>query len=145
MYTKNSNVMPRTIGGLLENAFQNGFNRMWADDHSIDTSHAPVNIQDMDECYELQVIAPGLNKEEFKLAVNNNVLTISYDHKEDVKEQSAKMLRSEYIIRSFKRSFTLNEKIDTKGISASYTNGILYVTMPKKEQVKPTTQQISVD
>lgn len=144
--TYKSNVMPRTIGGLIEDLFQNGFNRMWADDTAETSAQAPVNIQETQDCYELQLMAPGLKKEDFNINVDRNILTISYDHSEEVKEQekSVKMLRREYRIKSFKRSFTLNDKIDSGKISARYTDGILYLSMPKKELQEPQAQQINV-
>lgn len=145
MYNK-SNVMPRTIGGLIEDLFQNGFNRMWADDSAETSAEAPVNIQETMDCYELQLIAPGLKKEDFKVNIDRNILTISYDHSQETKEteKDTKPLRREYRFKSFKRSFTLNDKINAGGISARYTDGILYLTLPKKEMQEPQAQQINV-
>lgn len=145
MYNK-TNVMPRTIGGMIEDLFQNGFNRMWAEEPAETSAQAPVNIQEGTDSYELQLIAPGLKKEDFKVNIDRNILTISYDHTEDAAtaDQETKLLRREYRFKSFKRSFTLNDKIDASGISARYTDGILYLNLPKKEVQLPMTQQISV-
>lgn len=145
MYNK-SNVMPRTIGGLIEDLFQNGFNRMWADEPAETSAQAPVNIQETMDCYELQLMAPGLKKEDFKVNIDRNILTIAYDHTEETgaQEKQSKLLRREYRFKSFKRSFTLNDKIDAGKISARYTDGILYLSLPKKEVHEPQAQQINV-
>lgn len=142
-----SGVLPRTIGGLIEDIFQNGFNRVWSDDRQNETSSdaAPVNIQETEKTYEMYLMAPGLKKEDFKLAVDRSIFSISYDHKEDAERAEAnKWLRSEYKLRSFKRAFTLNDKIDSSSISARYTDGVLNITLPKKVVDQPQAQEINV-
>ena len=143
MYSK-SNVMPRALGNMLEDFFTNGVNKVFGDEGLAGTPNAPVNIQESEKSYELQLVAPGLKKEEFKVAVDRNILTISFDHKEEETEETAKWLRKEYKQRSFKRSFTLNEKVDATGIAARYTDGILHVSIPKKEQQETSAQEITV-
>ncbi len=146
--TKNHGMVTRTLGGLMEEMFNGGWNNALTNDTK-DRMNVPVNIKETDTAYELQVIAPGLKKEEFKINVERNVLTVSFEHKEENKEEGSdakqgKVLRSEYSFRSFKRSFTLNDKIDTTGINAKYTDGVLEVALPKKENAAPVTQEISV-
>lgn len=109
----------------------------------------PVNIKETEKNYSLEVVAPGFNKEDFKVDVENDVLTISVEKKEEVKNESdghenVKEIRSEYSYRSFKRSFTLDEKIDASAIEAKYVNGVLTLNLPKKEEVKQTSKQISI-
>ena len=144
MYTK-SHAMPRSLGSLIEDIFNNGLNKVWGEEGLTDRADAPVNIQETERCYEMQLIAPGLKKEEFKINVDKNILTVSFDHIEEDAEQAAKWLRKEYKMKSFKRSFTLNDKIDPSGISARYTDGILNISLPKKEQAEAATQAINVD
>ena len=147
MYSKNS-IMPKTIGGIIEDIFQKGFNTTFGnteDGWNDGSTHAPVNIQETDKAFELHLVAPALKKEDFKIGVDRNILTIAYEHKEEVKEEGNKWLRNEYKMRSFKRSFTLNEKIDASNISAKYTDGILYVNLPKKEQSEQKSQSINVE
>ncbi len=140
--------MPQTFGGILESVLENGMPRFKGEYW---TSNVPVNIQETDAAYELQMVAPGLKKEEFRINLDQNILTISYEHKEQKEEttensdkKEPKVLRSEYQFRSFKRSFTLNEKIDAAGISAKYNDGVLHVTMPKKQAEEKTAQTINV-
>ena len=143
MYTKNQ-MMPRTFGSLIEDIFNNGLNRVWNEDSLTDRSDVPVNIRETEKSYELHLIAPGLKKEDFKINVDKSILTLSFELKEEEKTQGEKWLRNEYKFRSFKRSFTLNDKVDASQISARYTDGVLNVTLPKKEQQEVTSQEINV-
>ena len=143
MYSKN-HIMPRALGSLIEDIFSNGINKVWGEEGLTDRADAPVNIRESDNAYELHLVAPGLKKEEFKINIDRNILTLSFEHKEEETEQTGKLLRNEYKAKSFKRSFTLNDKIDAAGISARYTDGILNVTLPKKEQNEVTAQEINV-
>lgn len=110
---------------------------------------APVNIKESDKGYSLEVVAPGFDKSDFKVNIDQNVLTVSAEKKEEVKENAEnsnteKQVRREYSFRSFKRSFTLDEKIDAAGIEAKYNNGVLILNLPKKEVVKATAQEINI-
>lgn len=110
---------------------------------------APVNIKETDKGYSLEVIAPGFDKSDFKVNVDQDVLTVSAEKKQEVKENAEnsnteKHVRREYSFRSFKRSFTLDEKIDAAGIDAKYNNGVLVLNLPKKEAVKATAQEINI-
>jgi len=110
---------------------------------------APVNIKETDKGYSLEVIAPGFDKSDFKVNVDQDVLTVSAEKKQEVKENAEnsnteKHVRREYSFRSFKRSFTLDEKIDAAGIDAKYNNGVLVLNLPKKEVVKTTAQEINI-
>jgi len=110
---------------------------------------APVNIKESDKGYNLEVIAPGFEKSDFKVNVDQDVLTVSADKKQEANEntedaKAEKQVRREYSFRSFKRSFTLDEKIDANGIEAKYTNGVLVLNLPKKEVVKASAQEINI-
>jgi len=92
----------------------------------------------------LEVIAPGFEKEDFKINLEKNLLTISADKKSENEVKTEKHLRNEYKHQSFKRSFTIDEKINTETIDAKYVNGILTLNLPKKQEVKPTPKQINI-
>lgn len=106
--------------------------------------NVPVNIKENEKGYSLEVVAPGFEKGDFKVNTDQNVLTISVEKKNEVKEENDKQVRREYSYRSFKRSFTLDEKVDATGIEAKYVNGVLTLNLPKKEQVKASTQEITI-
>ena len=143
-YKRNSGVTPRTISGLMEDVLHNGWSRI---NEEVNSFTAPVNIQETDKSYELHLVAPGLKKEDFKINLEKNVLTVSFEQKEENKEQGqdGKWLRNEYQLKSFKRSFSLNEKVDTTNIAAKYNDGVLLVTLPKKEVSEPAATEISVN
>lgn len=105
----------------------------------------PVNISETKDLYELEFNVPGRNKEDFKITVDKNILTVSFDKKEESKDESKKQIKKEFSLQSFKRSFTLDEKIVSENIAAKYENGLLVVSLPKKEEVKVEAKQISVN
>ena len=103
-----------------------------------------VNIDESDESFHLSFIAPGRKKEDFKIIVEKNVLTVSYDLPADQKSENLKQIRKEFTLQPFKRTFTLDEKVEVGDIKASYENGILLVNLPKKEQVKIKPKEITI-
>ena len=105
----------------------------------------PVNVKETEHSYQLEVVAPGFEKTDFKLNVEHDQLTISAEKKNEVKEENHKQIRREYSYRSFKRSFTLDEKIDATNIEASYINGVLTLNLPKKETVKAPATEIVIN
>jgi HSP20 family protein len=104
----------------------------------------PVNITEHNDVYQLQLSAPGYEKADFNLKLDGNILTISAEKKTENKVENEKVIRKEFSAKSFKRSFTVDEKIEAAGINARYDNGILYVELPKKEEVKAVAKQITI-
>lgn len=96
-----------------------------------------VNIRETAEGYHLEMAAPGLAKDDFKISIENDVLTVSGEKKKETTEKSEKYTRKEFAYNTFMRSFTLPEMVDTEKISARYENGIMTVDLPKKEEAKP--------
>ncbi len=105
----------------------------------------PVNIRETDSSYELEIIAPGLKKQDFQLNLSGETLTISFEQKEENKEQSKNAwLKQEYRKQAFSRSFTLNEYVDVNKLSARYEDGVLLVELPKKEVAQKVSRAIDV-
>lgn len=104
----------------------------------------PVNIMESNDAFILDVIAPGMSIDDFKITLENNLLTVSVEKVNETKEDSVKEIRSEYRNRTFNRSFNLDKNIDGEKIEAKYVNGVLTLNLPKKEEVKPSTKQISI-
>ncbi len=96
-------------------------------------SRPAVNIVESEKSYALEVIAPGMKKEDFKIAIEKDLLTVSYEKKESSEEKTDKYIRKEFSMNSFKRSFTLNDKLNAEGVTAKYENGVLHVNIPKAE------------
>jgi len=106
--------------------------------------YAPVNIRETEKSYGIDVVAPGFEKTDFKVNLDQDVLTISAEKREEEKNETEKEIRKEYSYRSFKRSFTLDEKIDGNAIEAKYVNGVLTLNLPRKEEVKTASKDISI-
>ena len=104
----------------------------------------PVNVKETEKSYQLEVVAPGFEKSDFKVNMEQDLLTISAEKKSEVKDENEKYIRREYSFRSFKRSFTLDEKIDATNIEASYGNGVLTLNLPKKVAVKAAATEIII-
>jgi len=105
-----------------------------------------VNVLEDPDNFKIEVAAPGLEKKDFKIDLDNNVLTISsekeYKHEE---EKDGKYMRREFAYASFKRSFTLPESVDADKIKANYKEGLLYINIPKREEAKQKPpKQISI-
>lgn len=107
-------------------------------------SFPPVNIVETDNGYLLEVAIPGLEKGDFAIQLEGNLLTISTEKKEPLKKENEKVVRKEFSIKSFKRSFTLDEKIEATSIEAKYENGILKLNLPKKEVEKLASKVITI-
>ena len=104
-----------------------------------------VNVSEKAGRFEIEVSAPGFNKEDFKVEAENGVLRISCEHKEETKEEDKQFLRREFSYGSFARSFTLPENVKAEDIVARYENGILAINIPKKqEEEKPAVKEIKI-
>jgi HSP20 family protein len=97
---------------------------------------ALVNTKETKENYKIEVAAPGYHKDNFKLEVEDHILTISAENTENKTDENEKWTRQEYHFASFKRSFTLPKTVDAEKIKAEYKDGILHVTLPKLEEGK---------
>ena len=95
-----------------------------------------VNITENKEDYKLSVAAPGLKKDDFKIDVEGNMLTISSEKEDSKEEKDERYTRKEYSYSSFSRSFALPEEVNQEKIEAKYQDGVLKVTLPKKDDVK---------
>ena len=113
---------------------------------SIRTLKVPaVNITEHKNEYLVSLAAPGLKKDDFKIDVDGNMLTISSEKEENKEEKDKKFTRKEYSYSSFSRCFTLPEEINQAKIEAKYEDGVLKISLPRKEGVnKPAAKQIVV-
>lgn len=102
------------------------------------TTLPAVNVKETPETFEVEMAAPGMQKEDFKVELNNNILTISSEQRNEHEEkENDKYPRKEFSYQSFQRSFQLSrEAVDADNIQAKYENGVLHLTIPKREEVK---------
>lgn len=131
----NSNRLPSTFPTFFGDFFNDFVNDELMNRNVFKTVPA-VNISENENGYAVELAAPGMNKDDFKLAVENNVLSISAEKKEENKQENDRYTRKEFSYSSFSRSFTMPEHVDTENIAAEYTNGVLKLTLPKKEEAK---------
>ncbi|MBW1618254.1 Hsp20/alpha crystallin family protein [Empedobacter falsenii] len=96
-----------------------------------------VNIKENEDSFEILLAAPGLNKEDFSIEIDENILKISSEFKQNEEVKEEKFSRKEFNFSSFRRAFTLPETINEDKIEASYVNGILQLVLPKKEEALP--------
>ena len=127
-------------------AFANGFRGApWGERMRRRMSGRPsVNITETDEHYLLSLYAAGLTKDSFSISVREDVLTISYEPKTE-DSGAERYIHEEHRTAPFKRSFLLNGRVQPEEISASYTDGVLRVTLPKSPEARQPAQEIIVE
>ncbi len=125
---------------LMENFERNFFGRLNEDNDDVPA----VNIKDEKDKYTLEFVAPGLKKEDFKVDLDNYMLTISSEKKQENEEKESNYTRREFVYNSFSRSFTLPRTVNIEKIEADYSNGILSISLPKKEEEVKLTRQIEI-
>ena len=105
---------------------------------------APVNIRETEKAYLLELVAPGLDRQDIKVNIDNQLLTISAEKKTAAQQDNERVVRREWSYRSFARTFTLDDSVDTERISAKYENGVLHLELPKREAEKIQPKEISI-
>lgn len=144
MTLKVNNNFSRSIDGMMKellNEFPSAASRTFREDV---LNFPPVNITETAEGYQVELAVPGFEKADFNVKLDDKILTISTEKKESNAAADQKMIRKEFSYKSFKRSFTLDDKIDAENISAKYENGILILELPKKENLKAAVKDINI-
>lgn len=95
-----------------------------------------VNIIEGKDDYKIELAAPGLNKEDIKINLDNNVLTVSSEKEEKMESNENKVMRKEFSYYSFTRSFTLPDTANADKISANHKDGVLHIMIPKRDEAK---------
>ena len=140
----NNNNLGKSIDGMMKDLF-NEFPSTMAKTFREDVfSFPPVNITETTAGYQVALSVPGHEKTDFAVKLEGNILTISTETRDSKLEENTKVIRKEYTKKAFKRSFTLDEKIDAEQIGARYDNGILTLELPKKEVVKAAVKNINI-
>jgi len=139
-FNKNANnsLMPG-----FNDVFESIFNDTFFNDRMV-TRVPAVNISESENNYHVELAAPGLKKDDFKLNLDRNQLTISVEQSADHEDNHKNYSKREYSYSSFVRSFTLPESADDSHIDASYTDGVLRIDIAKREEAKAVRRQIAV-
>lgn len=128
---------------VFNDVFESFFNDSFFSDRMISRVPA-VNISETEGEYHIELAAPGLKKNDFKISLDRNLLNISAEQTTESHENNKKYNKREYSYTSFVRSFALPDSADDAHIEAEYTDGVLHVKVAKKEEAKMATRQISI-
>lgn len=138
-------MRPNLGSGLLEDFFGKDFFEGLLPKSTQYTVPA-VNIVEDTDRFKIEVAAPGMQKSDFNIESENNILTISANRETRSEENQENFLRKEFHYSLFRRSFTLPQSIDQEKISAGYADGVLHVVLPKKEEArKPQARNIVIE
>lgn len=138
----NSDRNNNSLSGI-NNVFDSILNDTFFSDRMISRVPA-VNISESTDHYHVEMAAPGLKKEDFKLKLERDVLSISVEQIQHNNDQERNYAKREYSYSSFVRSFTLPDSSNVDGIVANYEQGILKIDIPKREEAKITTREIEI-
>jgi len=133
--------------GALVPGFADVFDSIFNDTFFSDRMVARVpaaNISESQDHYHVELAAPGLKKDDFKIGLERNVLTVSVETQNEEQDVQKNYAKREYSYGSFVRSFTLPETANAENIEASYTDGILAIDIAKREEAKIVRRQIEI-
>ncbi len=133
------------LAPLFNDVFESFFNDSFLSDRMISRVPA-VNIAETEDEYQIELAAPGMKKEDFKVNLEKNLLSISVEKRigNTETDESRKYNRREYSYTSFVRTFTLPESADQEQINAEYTDGILKIKVAKREEARMQSREISI-
>lgn len=132
----NSNANYSNVSTWLDDIFNRDLPSVFTSNFNTGMSVPKVNIKETADAFMIEVAVPGLKKSDFKLDLDNQVLTISTESKEENEHKEENYTRREFGYSAFKRTFTLPDSVNDEKINANYTDGILSVLLPKKEEAK---------
>jgi len=127
----------------FNDVFESIFNDTFFNDRMVARVPA-VNISESADHFHLELAAPGLKKQDFKISLDQKVLNISVEQQNESKEDDKRFSKKEFSYTSFVRSFTLPEVADHNRIEAAYEDGVLKVDIAKKEEAKMASRQIEL-
>jgi HSP20 family protein len=133
------------LPGVLSDFFNSRFFAPWFYKTGIEEALPPANISENEKEFKIELAVPGFKKDDIKIDLDGNVLTISANQKEEQKEENEHYTRKEFSYSSFSRAFTLPESADIGKIEAKYNDGILNLTIAKKaDAVQSKKKRINV-
>lgn len=139
----NRTVNTDVVNPFVNSVFDNLFNDSFLTDRLV-TRVPAVNITETEVAYEIDLAAPGLKKSDFQINVDKNIISIRAEKQDEKEAQEKSYTKREYNYTSFSRSFTLPDIVDYNNIDASYDNGVLKITIGKKEEAIISKKLIEV-
>lgn len=125
----------RGFDNFFDTFFNNNLTDVIGSDNNV--TQPSVNVIETEDDFRIEVAAPGLTKEDFDVNIDKKVLTVSAETKQTETEGTEKYTRREFSYSSFKRSFNLPDAVNEENIAAEYENGVLILSLPKREEAKP--------
>lgn len=132
----NSNTNIPSLSNWFDDIVNNEIPSIFKSNESLSFSLPKVNIKENAEAFTVELAVPGFKKSDFKLDLDNDVLSISTETKDEKEHKEDNYTRREFGYSSFKRTFTLPDSVDDEAINASYKDGVLSILLPKKEEAK---------
>ena len=139
----NNGHKQRAVSPWFNDVFDALINDSYVND-KLTTKVPAVNVAETENEFHIELAAPGLKKEDFKISLDKDVLSVSVEDKTAATDETKKYTKLEYSYKSFVRSFTLPESVDHSKINAEYTDGILKLNIAKKEEAKIQSREIAV-
>ena len=139
-FKKNNDLLNETLNSVFGNQLFSNWENM-----NLTKSYTPkVNITEDRDNFNIKMELPGLTKEDIKLSVENNVLSVSGSKKEETKTEDKNVIVNELFYGEFSRNFNLSKDIKIEAIDAEFKDGILNITLPKVEEAKPVVKEIDI-
>jgi HSP20 family protein len=124
----NRNPLADIVNNIFDNDMTDFFGKRFTD--------PSANIIEMPDSFQLDIAAPGMKKDDFRINLENNILTVSADVEDEKQEEGKNYTRKEFYYGSFSRAFTLPKTIEMEKIKADYESGVLKISLPKKDEAK---------
>lgn len=140
--SKTRSLLP--MSSIMKNFFDNDsffghyMDKWW------DTAQPAMNIAETDAAYTVDIVVPGFNKEDINIDVDNDILTISAEAKQETSEEKKEYTRKEYNFSSFSHSFHLPDNVKDDSITAEYKDGVLKLSMPKTDKQITASKKIAI-
>ncbi|MGD1317734.1 Hsp20/alpha crystallin family protein [Chryseobacterium sp. 2R14A] len=140
----NGSLLPANPRTLFDDFFSRELFNWGNNNYSSTLSTIPsVNIRENEHSFDVELAAPGMEKQDFEISLEGNLLTISSSKKNEMEEKNEKYTRREFSYQSFQRSFELAKNVvDEEHIEAKYENGVLKLTIPKTEDAKKPARRV---
>lgn len=132
----NSGLNYPTWSNWIDSFFNNELPSVFTSNFNTGMTLPKVNIKETGDAYDVEMAVPGLKKSDFHIDLDNHVLSISTEMKEENEQKEENYTRREFGYSSFKRTFTLPDSVDDSKIDAKYEDGILNIHLPKREEAK---------
>ncbi|MBW7913468.1 MAG: Hsp20/alpha crystallin family protein [Taibaiella sp.] len=129
--------------GLWKNFFDDSFFNRYMDKFW-DTASPAINIAESDKQYTVDMVVPGFSKEDIRIDVKDNILSISAEAKKETSEEDKEYTRKEYNFSSFNHSFSLPEDVQDDAITAEYKGGVLKLALPKSGKQVTASKKIDI-